>query len=209
MSRKKFDPKKLLKDLKKGNIAATEFLFKQHHKVACQYIYHLIHDLEKTEVIYFQVFRQLLLQIDSFNSIEEIRIFILDAITEASLKFLQDGDGETIDTLECGNLISELTSSDEQECKRLEAEVLQEINDLITTFPPKEYYVIKFYYFERVRNKEVAEVIGVTPQDVYKLRKRCAERLKKIFDKQDTCRQYYWLFFLSERFKTDAGIDTE
>lgn len=209
MHHKEFDSRKLLKELKEGNKAAAEYLYRQHHKAACQHIYRLIHDLDNTEVIYFEVFQLLLLQTDSFNSLEEIKKFLLDSITEASIKFLQDQDGETKGTLECVNSTSELASSEDLKCKRIEMEVAQEINDIISGFPRRHYLVCKFYYLEKKRNKDVAEDLNLSPQDVYKSRKRCAKWLKKTFDKKDACRQFYWLLFLSDRFKIDAGIDKE
>jgi RNA polymerase sigma factor (sigma-70 family) len=208
MHRKTFDSNNLLQELKVGNAVAIEYFFKQHHRVMCQFANKLIKDLNKADIIYCDVIsRQLLPGIDRFNSIEEIKCFLFDAIEEACMQFLRDRDGGTR-KIEYSNSTTQI-SPPEDPRGRMDAEVWQEIHDRIDSFPRNHKYVFNLYYVHGRRNKEVAEFINKPPQEVYRLRKVCVKWLKKAFEDRDNYQQHFCLLLRLSRFKKDVGFDTE
>jgi RNA polymerase sigma factor (sigma-70 family) len=209
MHRKEFDPQNLLQELKDGNKAANEHFYKLGLKVARKYAKVLIGDLHNADIIYSQVFSELLSQIGRFSRIEDAKTSLLNTIEKACIRFAQERDGEATGKVECDNVTTNSAPSGDRDEEKTETDDRLMIQSIIDTFPKIHKVVAELFYLHGMRNKDVAEWVNITRYEASRYRMDCFRWFMEAFEKQNNYRLYYWLLLQSNCFKKDARFDTE
>jgi RNA polymerase sigma factor (sigma-70 family) len=210
MKGKFLDPRNLLQGLKEGNKKAREHFFKKVQNIAFKYAEEYIKDRDKADIILAEAFQQVLVEIARFNRIEDATTFLLNIIEKACKQFVQERDGKTTGKAGCDNVTTNAAPSEGGDGEKTETDDRLMIQNIIESFPEKQHQKVgELFYLHGMRNKDVAEWVGITRYEASRYRMDCFKWLMEAFERQNSYRLYYWLLLRSKCFRKDAGFDTE
>jgi RNA polymerase sigma-70 factor (ECF subfamily) len=177
-----FAEKKILEDFKLGNQQVFKALHTEFFKPICFFAHKMIQDKTAAEDIATESFIKLWNQPGGFDSLAQVKAFLYTTTKNACLNHLRDTQlHESIHRdIETTGAISDNTI----EYNLVRAEWMQLIWHEIDSLPPACKQICILLVKERLTSAEIANRLGISPQNVDTQITRAAKRIKTTFIRQ-------------------------
>jgi len=156
--------KKLLSDLKKGEILSYNFLFDRYYNQLCIYVLKMSDDLAIAEDVVQEVMVTIWQKKAEIKVKSSLKNYLYKSAYHAFLHHIRK-EKKNIDMLEELKWKSLLEVNNEIEENVFE-ERLKKINAAIEGLPPKCRHAFELSRFEKLKYKEIASVMEISPKTV-------------------------------------------
>ena len=172
----------LIEKTLKGDIHSFESIVKDYNMMVYTLAYRVLKNKEEAEELAQDVFLKVYQSLGSFNRTSKLSTWIYRITYNASISKYKSHKRK-IDAIEINNSIEFNISDSTDTHRNISFKEKQEIiNDSLLKLPETEKIIVTLYYYEELPIKEIAEIIGITPQNVkiklYRSRKKLYNELK-------------------------------
>ncbi len=172
----------LIEKTLKGDVHSFELIVKNYHMMVYTLAYRVLKNREEAEELAQDVFLKVYQSLAKFNRKSKLSTWIYRITYNASINKYKS-QKRKIDAIELDNSIEFSISNSSDALHDISFKEKREIiNDSILKLPETEKIIVTLYYFEELPIKEVAEIVGITPQNVkiklHRSRKKLYEELK-------------------------------
>lgn len=165
--------KKLIKNLRKRNVKSFEYIFKEYHGMLVLFADKYIKDIDSSRDIVQDVFEKFWDNSKSLDINVSIKPYLFQAVKNRSLNYLRHIGvvDKSYDKLKGIAIESSgvLNFDDNDTFKTvLSNELKEKIDEILSDLPDKYSSVYKMSRFSALKNKEIAEVLGISEKTVEK-----------------------------------------
>ncbi|WP_375448381.1 RNA polymerase sigma factor [uncultured Fibrella sp.] len=165
--------------LKQGDAAAFTRLYNQHARVLVNYGYRLVPNKELVRDVVQDLFVQLWSGRTTLPPVKSVKGYMMVAVrrqllrqTTARTQFAElpvDADYPSLSEPSCeAQLIEHQT----------QGSVRERVASAVDKLPPRQREVIFLKYYSELPTQEIADIMGITPESVYKLIYKAVDNLK-------------------------------
>ena len=172
----------LIEKTLKGDVNSFESIVKDYHMMVYTLAYRVLKNREEAEELAQDVFLKVYQSLAKFNRKSKLSTWIYRITYNASINKYKS-QKRKIDAIELDNSIEFNISNSSDTLHDISfKEKRKVINNSILKLPEMEKIIVTLYYFEELPIKEVAEIVGITPQNVkiklHRSRKKLYDELK-------------------------------
>lgn len=170
------DEQQLLQDLRQGQEAALDQLFRQHYTYLCKAVYRVIPDGNTAEDIVQEVFADLWRKRERIDIQSSIRAYLRRATVNRSLNHIRD---QKLMLSDESYLPHQLSSGQASAQQQLQAEELQvAIDRAIQQLPERCRLIFSLSRFEGMANKAIAKELDLSLKTVENQMTKALKMLK-------------------------------
>lgn len=189
-----------IQNLLEGMIVGDEKSLKQLYDYYGGQLFHLaysiLHSRESAEEVVLDVFLTLWNKRDSLSHVEDIRNYLYVSVKNRALHYLRRGgiEKESVDLYE----IELMPDEDNPENELIIQEYAMLIQEAIHSLPPKCREVFRLVYADKLKNREIAELLNISEKTVNIHISLAYKRIGLYVNKQygDSKRLPHWFIIL-------------
>lgn len=192
---------KIIEAVRNGEQLAFEFIFRKYYLRLRCFAMRLVKNETVAEDITQEVFTTIWEQRNSLNENKELKSYLFQITRNSCLNYLKRNNVEQryYNALLYENSAQELFALnflDEQEQKELKDELYSEINRALGTLSPQCRKAFELSKFKQMKNKEVAELMGLNIKTVEKHISKAMRTIRETLKHKPLL--LYFLFVLFE-----------
>ncbi len=171
------DSNKIVKGFNKEDPEAVGFVWNTYYPLVTEIISTLTNDSPDTKDMASETLIGLLSHDEPFESMEAIRKWLVTTAKNASLnhiKHVQRAGSKSIDIAYHIEHVFPKEAADAE----TRGWLIQKISDTIEDLPPKCQEVFKLYYINKLKNREIAERLGISEKAVEKQKTKAFDMLR-------------------------------
>ncbi|HMH23245.1 MAG TPA: sigma-70 family RNA polymerase sigma factor [Puia sp.] len=161
---------------RKGDLAEFNFIFYYYYDIIYMFCYNMIGTEAEAQDITSDGFVKLWRLKETFASQTGIQAFLYFVARNSCIDFIRRRKRQWINLKEIMYLLDEEEVSIEN--AQIEAEVLKEITRQIEGLPDKCREVFKLVFFDSLKTAEIADLMGISPQNVQAQKERAIKLLR-------------------------------
>lgn len=152
-------------------------------------IYNITHDVDQIEDLVNDTFKKLIEKISLIRNMDSCstatyvvytsRSVAIDYIKHRSVEKRHNYSGGEIDLAETLQDIE-----DDMEYRIIHQEEIKEMGKAVLRLPPKHKYLLYFKYILEMNDKDIADVLNISPDSVRQYLTRARRAAKKLIDKE-------------------------
>jgi len=172
----------LIEKTLEGDVHSFESIVKNYHLMVYTLAYRVLKNREEAEELAQDVFLKVYQSLAKFNRKSKLSTWIYRITYNTSINKYKS-QKRKIDAIELDNSIEFNISNSSDTLHDISFKEKREvINNSILKLPETEKIIVTLYYFEELPIKEIAEIVGITPQNVkiklHRSRKKLYDELK-------------------------------
>lgn len=173
----------LIEALKSGEPKAFEYVFEEFYEVLCAYANKIVESLEVSEDLVHNVFCNLWIKREDLNLNRSVRSYLFQSVYNAALNHLQRQKVERryIQEKFIEYVKEELVLAPYGEENHQERLMKEQLLQAVEKLPIKCRNILKMSRFSGLRNKEIAEELGVSINTVQSQIAIALNKLRKHF----------------------------
>lgn len=165
----------LLNQIKSGNRAAFDILYKKYWKQVFNSAYKRLNEADRAQDVVQDVFTQLWIR-GVNNEIENIGAYLHTAVRNKVFNLLEREERYTV----IPDLIFQLENSvDRADAQLLHKELMEALTALVATLPLQQQTIFRLRHFEGLTTTEIASKLQISPKTVRNLLGKSLARLRK------------------------------
>lgn len=166
--------------VKAGNLDLMGLLFKRHHKMLFNFLYHMTYQRDVAEDMTQQVFYRMLKYRDSFTGSGEFTHWMYtiarNIIKDQGRKRKLPMAGEHID-----DMVDQVPGHSHVEEAFEKKQAAEQLRNAMNTLSEGEREILSLSKFQELKNQEVAEILGISEGAVKVRLHRAMHQLKQIY----------------------------
>lgn len=162
-------------DKKNVYVCDIERVFTSYYSVLCYFAFRYVQDDEAARDIVQDVFVRLMEKKQIFQHETHLKNFLYLAVKNSCLNYMRG----SLSREHYMEYLKQEENGDEFECRILELEIYQKLNQAIALLPPECRKVFELCYFEGKSNEAVAQILDISIHTVKAQKKRGKQILKK------------------------------
>lgn len=172
----------LIEKTLQGDVHSFELIVRNYHMMVYTLAYRVLKNREEAEELAQDVFLKVYQSLGSFNRKSKLSTWIYRITYNYSINKFKS-QKRKIETIEIDNSVEfNISSSQDAHHDMSVVEKRKIINDSILKLPEAEKIIITLYYYEELPIKEIAEIVGISVQNVkvklYRSRQKLMIELK-------------------------------
>jgi RNA polymerase sigma-70 factor (ECF subfamily) len=168
----------------RGETDALEVLVTTYSDELVRFAFGYVKSEAAAEDVVSDSFATLFMKAKSFSEDDQLRAFLYKIVRNRSVDYLRRHRRE----LPLEDVEGALSVSD-AEGRLLEKERDEALHRCLAKLPPQYREVLELTWFEEFSNEQVASILGKSAKQVYNLRSRAKETLKKMLEKEGITRE--------------------
>ncbi|MDP4185959.1 MAG: RNA polymerase sigma-70 factor [Bacteroidota bacterium] len=186
--------------IKNGDTKAFEYFFRKYHPRLRLFAFRIIDNFDVADDIIQDIFSTLWENRESINEDRNLKSFIFMSLRNQCLNYIkrQKVEKKYIEFATYQNISQELfliNFLEENEIEQLKGSMIREVQSIMETLSPQCKKVFELSRFEKLKNKEIAEKLGLNIKTV---EKHISNAMKVI--RQEMHHRSYLMFLLFEFF---------
>lgn len=173
---------KIIERILAGDTKAFELIVTEYHKMVYTLAFRVLRNREEAQEIAQDVFLKVFQSLKKFNKGSKLSTWIYRITYNTSINRFKSQKRE-IKTLEIDGYTELHLSNSQNALDKISTEEKREIiNDSLLKLPEADKIIVTLYYYEELSIKEIAEIVGISTQNVkiklYRSRQKLYVELK-------------------------------
>jgi RNA polymerase sigma-70 factor (ECF subfamily) len=156
--------KQVIGKIRKGDVQAFEWLFRQYYEKLCQWAYQYLHDIDSAEEVVQDLFYHLWRNRSTMEFHASVKSYLYKAVSNnCKMQIRNKGRRSAIEA----NLGSRISTPEEEPSAVLEVKEIREVvNKTLDELPEKPAQIFRMSRYEGMKYREIAEKLSISIKTV-------------------------------------------
>ena len=156
--------KQVIEKIRKGDVQAFEWLFRQYYEKLCQWAHHYLQDLDSSEEVVQDLYYHLWRNRDTTEFHVSVKSYLYKAVSNNCKMLIRNRDRRS--AIEAEIVLLNTDSAEEPEELLEVKEIREVVNRTLEELPEKPAQIFRMSRYEGLKYREIAEKLSISIKTV-------------------------------------------